>query len=151
MKYEEGDVVVIVSGNGEGLIGTVTGAELGGNYTVDVNGLAVVKPIESLAPVEELEDDYETYEAPEDTEVPSFGMTSDALAEYAAKMNERVSQRIKGVGQEQYSEGDYQKFEAMPLPDLLVMTLEEIEDIAAYLPMMHIRVRRLLKALRDRS
>jgi hypothetical protein len=56
---------------------------------------------------------------------------------------EQAQKRILGVGNEQYSEGDKQKFETMPLPRLAQYCEEETLDLVNYGVMLTIRVRRL--------
>lgn len=55
--------------------------------------------------------------------------------------------RIRGVGNQQYSIGDTQKFELMSLDDLILYAREEVQDIINYCVMLDIRFRRLQKAL----
>ena len=58
---------------------------------------------------------------------------------------------LLGVGAEQYSMGDKQKFEVMPLDQLLEYAEEELRDMAVYACMNHIRLRRLREALAQRQ
>jgi hypothetical protein len=70
-------------------------------------------------------------------------MTSEELAEEVAATIKRCEIRIKGVGDEQYSEGKTQKFEYMELSDLLTWALEELDDAVVYAVMLGIRFRRI--------
>lgn len=79
--------------------------------------------------------------------VKPFGLSSDDLAHYAENFIANCSNRIKGVGNQQYSEGGFQKFEAMDLGDLFRYIQEEIEDIPNYCTMLWIRMERLREAL----
>lgn len=79
--------------------------------------------------------------------VKSFGMSSDDLAEFSQEFILECMGRIKGVGDSQYSQGGFQKFEAMELDDLLEYAEEEILDIPNYCAMLFIRIRRLRQAL----
>lgn len=54
-----------------------------------------------------------------------------------------VMARVLGVGASQYSSDEGQKFESMPLEDLISWTEEEALDIIAYGSMLTIRLRRL--------
>lgn len=80
--------------------------------------------------------------------VQGFGMTSDDLAEYTNTFIADCVNRIKGVGNTQYSEDGYQRFEAMDLDDLFEYIEEEIRDIPNYCAMLFIRIRRLREALK---
>jgi len=65
------------------------------------------------------------------------------LAEEVAATIRRCQIRVKGVGDEQYSEGDTQKFEHMEMSDLLTWALEECDDAVVYAVMLGIRFRKL--------
>jgi hypothetical protein len=56
-----------------------------------------------------------------------------------------------GVGADQYSEGDRQRFETMPLGDLIQYAREEAQDLAVYATMLDIRLQRLASALREKG
>lgn len=81
--------------------------------------------------------------------VKPFGMSSQELAEYVADAVVDAAGRIKGVGNEQYSEGGYQKFESMPLIELFEYADEELLDLVNYAIMLRIRLIRLASALFD--
>lgn len=51
--------------------------------------------------------------------------------------------RILGVGREQYTEGDEQQFETMPLQDLIEYAREEALDLINYGVMLTLRIERL--------
>ena len=80
--------------------------------------------------------------------VKQFGMSSDDLADYVNVFMTDCVNRIKGVGDKQYSEEGYQKFEAMDLDGLFEYIEEEIRDIPNYCAMLFIRIRRLREALK---
>lgn len=80
--------------------------------------------------------------------VPEPGMTAEELAQYSREFIDRCASRIIGIGKEQYSGELHQKFEAQSLEDLIEYALEELEDNANYSAMIHIRLRRIQKALR---
>lgn len=80
--------------------------------------------------------------------VKPFGMSSEDLAEAVEEFITKCKNRIKGVGNQQYSEDGYQKFEIMDLDDLFEYIEEEIEDIPNYCAMLHIRLRRVREALK---
>lgn len=77
----------------------------------------------------------------------AFGMSSEDLADATEEFIAFCSNRIKGVGDKQYSEDGFQKFEAMDLNELLEYIKEEIGDIPNYCTMLYIRIMRLQQAL----
>ncbi|MFD3464834.1 hypothetical protein ACFWWM_00400 [Streptomyces sp. NPDC058682] len=70
-------------------------------------------------------------------------MTSEELADSFTGFIGECRSRILGIGAEQYDEGDGQKFEKMPLVDLIRYAREEAQDLAVYAAMMDIRLARL--------
>ena len=50
----------------------------------------------------------------------------------AAELAEKVSERILGIGAEQYSKGDVQRFETVSVRQLLVDVIEEHQDALVY-------------------
>jgi hypothetical protein len=74
-------------------------------------------------------------------------MTPAQLAEYVTEFIGECQARVMGVGAEQYSNGDQQKFETMPLGDLIQYAREEAQDLAVYAAMVDIRLQRLEAAL----
>jgi hypothetical protein len=70
-------------------------------------------------------------------------VTSEQLANYVEEFIRDAQARVKGTGDEQYSEGDQQKFETMPLPELFRWADEELQDIAVYAAMLSLRLQRL--------
>lgn len=70
-------------------------------------------------------------------------MTSEELAEEVEATVRRCRNRVLGVGDQQYSEGDAQKFERMPVDELMTWTLEELDDAVVYAVMLGIRIRRM--------
>lgn len=81
--------------------------------------------------------------------VKPFGLSSQDLAEYVADAVVDAAGRIKGVGNEQYSMGGFQKFEGLPLIELFEMADEELLDLMNYAIMLRIRLIRLASALFD--
>lgn len=78
---------------------------------------------------------------------PPPGMTSAQLAAYVDRFTRAACARVLGVGHEQYDQGDGQRFESMPLDELLAWTLEELQDVAVYAAMLGVRVQRLRELL----
>lgn len=74
------------------------------------------------------------------------GMTPEDLGSAFVAFVKRAYRRIVTVGRE-YSNGDSQKFEDMPVRDLVVMAMEEAEDLSVYAGMLHIRLQRMLRAI----
>lgn len=71
------------------------------------------------------------------------GITSGQLAVGVGEFINDAQMRVLGVGREQYDEGDGQKFERMPLPQLCDWALEELQDVAVYAAMLAIRIQRI--------
>ena len=78
---------------------------------------------------------------------PPPGMTSAQLADYVAQFTDAACGRVLGVGHQQYDQGDGQRFESMPLDELLAWTLEELQDVAVYAAMLAVRVQWLREQL----
>lgn len=70
-------------------------------------------------------------------------MTPEDLARGFSDFMGQCTGRILTVGAEQYSEGEKQKFETMPLPELVTYAREEAQDLAVYAAMLDIRLARL--------
>lgn len=71
-------------------------------------------------------------------------MTSDDLAREVADAIRRTSTRVLGVGQAEYDDGTgVQKFERLPVADLVRWAQEESDDLIVYGTMLGIRLRRL--------
>lgn len=84
------------------------------------------------------------------------GMTSAGLAREVISQGTEVldtfqasARRVMGVGDQQYSQIDGQKFENMPVDDLLAWANEELEDVIVYAVMLRIRLARLRDAYAD--
>lgn len=76
-------------------------------------------------------------------------MTSEQLAEAtrnfcrncdATDLGKLASSRVLGVGDEQYSQGDDQTFEIIPIEQLIDMFREEIADAVVYMVMIMLRL-----------
>jgi hypothetical protein len=76
--------------------------------------------------------------------------TSGEWDKQEAQVISDAQDRIMGVGREQYSQGDMQKFELMPLDHLLEYFEEELLDQINYAVMNTIRIRRIRQVLRER-
>ncbi|MGV9815785.1 hypothetical protein ACWDTQ_28235 [Streptomyces cellulosae] len=74
-------------------------------------------------------------------------MSPEELAEGVSHFIRACRARVLGVGADQYDEGDGQKFEKMPLPELITYAREEAQDLAVYAAMIDIRLQRLEAAL----
>lgn len=61
-------------------------------------------------------------------------------SEESGEIGEKAAARILGVGDEQYSEGETQKFETMSLDDLFQYLDEELLDQINYAVMLQIRL-----------
>ncbi|MBK3559287.1 hypothetical protein JHN55_22730 [Streptomyces sp. MBT56] len=78
-------------------------------------------------------------------------MTSEELADNFGHFMRACRGRILGVGAEQYEDDNGQKFETMPLVELVVYAREEAQDLAVYAAMLDIRLKRLEDALREKG
>lgn len=78
-------------------------------------------------------------------------MTSEELADEVGHFIRQCRGRILGIGAEQYEEGGRQKFETMPLVELVVYAREEAQDLAVYAAMLDIRLKQLEEALREKG
>lgn len=74
-------------------------------------------------------------------------MTPEELADEVEGFIGQCRGRILGVGADQYDEGDGQKFEKMPLVELITYAREEAQDLAVYAAMIDIRLQRLEERL----
>lgn len=75
-------------------------------------------------------------------------MTSLELAARVEEAVRATTDRVLGVGAEQYDDGSgVQKFERLPLEDLRRWALEEIDDLIVYMVMLRIRIERLEEGL----
>lgn len=71
-------------------------------------------------------------------------MTSEDLANHVEAAIRRCRGRVTGIGNEQYSEGEKQKFESMTPVELLEWALEEADDLIVYGVMTGIRINQIL-------
>lgn len=74
-------------------------------------------------------------------------MTSNELRDHVEEFITKAGGRITGTGNEQYSRGDDQVFETLPLDDLFDWTEEELLDIACYSVMLWIRIKKIKTAM----
>lgn len=79
--------------------------------------------------------------------IPPKGMSSKDLADYVGDFIRAAQARVNGVGDEQYSIPEGQKFEGMTPNELIQMAREEAQDLAAYAAMMDIRLARMAEKL----
>lgn len=81
--------------------------------------------------------------------IPPFGVSPEELADYVGDYIEACRNRVLTVGAEQYSEGDSQKFEKMPILELIQYGREEAQDLAVYAAMIDIRLARMAEKLKE--
>lgn len=74
-------------------------------------------------------------------------MTSEELAEQVQDAIIRCKGRVMGVGNDQYSQGDQQKFETLTPNELLEWALEESDDLIVYGVMVGIRIKQILASV----
>lgn len=149
---EVGDAVRILAGRSIGEVGKVN--DIWHNkIVVGIYAGEVAVDRDQLEPLFDLEQGIEI-KLPEVApgsalaeKVKPFGLSSEELGEFTTEFIAEAVSRVNGVGNEQYSEGSFQKFESMDLDDLLEYAEEEVLDIANYSAMMFIRLRRLRQAL----
>jgi len=70
-------------------------------------------------------------------------MTSEELADEVEKFVVHALTRVRGTGDDQYSQGDTQQFEEMNVDELFQWAEEELADIVNYSVMLAIRLRRV--------
>jgi hypothetical protein len=75
-------------------------------------------------------------------------VSPEELADEVGHFIRQCRGRILGIGAEQYSEAEGQKFETMPLIELIQYAREEAQDLAVYAAMIDIRLSRFENALR---
>lgn len=73
-------------------------------------------------------------------------MTSEDLAYAVEQAIIRCRDRVLGVGDQQYSIGDTQKFELMGMDELFSWMQEELDDVIVYAVMTSIRLERICRA-----
>ena len=67
-------------------------------------------------------------------------MTSEEHAEIVESLVRRLSDRVVGPGEEQYSSGAVQRFESRPVGVIREDALEEVEDLIVYAVQLWIRL-----------
>lgn len=70
-------------------------------------------------------------------------MTTEELAEAVEDFIVQAITRVKGTGDDQYSEGETQQFEHMDIDELFEWAKEELYDTVNYAVMLGIRLDRL--------
>ncbi len=79
-------------------------------------------------------------------------MPPEELAAIVEKIVKECRERVEGVGAQQYyTPGKPQKFEVMPLDDLMVYAKEELLDQIVYCVMAYIRFDRLEQAVKQQT
>lgn len=76
------------------------------------------------------------------------GMTSEDLASFVEVLGSLAQSRVKGIGHEQYSMPDRQKFEDLSPEALAEYALEEYADAVSYAAMGAIKMLALLRGMR---
>ena len=135
-RFNPGDLVLIIP---TGQVGQVIAAVGARHWALEVGGELLLEEDGDLSP------------APTTPPAPGFGLSSTDLAQYVSEAITRATSRVLGVGQEQYDQGDSQKFETMPLGDLVEGALEELDDVIVYSVMTQIRFRRWWDELNRRG
>jgi hypothetical protein len=67
-------------------------------------------------------------------------MTSEQLSDLVTDCIESLRSRILGVGQDQYSNGDIQAIELKSNAELIIETIEEVDDALTYLAVLRSRL-----------
>ena len=143
--FTKGERVRVITGEHAGKFGTIDQALPSGYYFVEVEGTDATQ-VYDYHMIEPLTQPVQLALFPE---APAYGMTSAALAEEVSEAITRATTRVLGVGQAQYDQGTSQKFEDMPLADLIEGALEELDDVIVYSTMVGIRFRRIAAAIKD--
>ncbi len=139
---EIGDRVVITDGVHSGRTGTIEGyGELTGCWVVELDGSGA-RLLFGRSYLEILGD-----ESDEDIDFDVFGLTAEELATYVKAFSTFTAMKIV-EGQELYDHESYQESETVPLADLLSATLTDIEGAGTTLAILHLRVTRILGALK---
>lgn len=143
-----------------GQIGVVTEESMG-MFIVKVNGKTFGYTLEELEPwfspeevvkakVTKTDDDGdpEGITKLEKLMVP-FGMSSADLAEHVVEYMKEATERVTGVGNDQYTLKSHQKFEELDIHEVFNYADEEILDLMNYLVMVRIRLMRIWHAVSD--
>lgn len=70
-------------------------------------------------------------------------MTSDELAQAVEQFTLGCTKRILGVGHDQYDRDGTQRFESLPVGQLIDDTLEEVQDAVVYMVQLALRLERI--------
>lgn len=143
MRPEPGDRVVVTDGIFSGRTGTVISVWGDSERAVvQIDGPKKITPAIDLDRLEPLGEEHE-----DDIEFETFGLTADELATYVAAFSTLTANKI-AEGQGFYDHGGYQEAEVVRIEDLLSATLDEIEAAGTTLAILHLRVTRILGALK---
>ncbi len=150
MKYQRDNEVRVSQGQLEGYVGRVSSYDpMFEMYMVTLPDLANAVLSFDEQELEALGENKNDPNEPESAAVPDFGMSSEELAKYTSDFVNRCMNRILTVGHDQYDQGGHQRFEIHSIADVCQMALEEIEDLAVYAAMLHIKLRRTLAAVEE--
>lgn len=143
IELNTGDSVIITSGKFAGMVGTIDGFTMEEGELLVLVDLANQETGAAVLPQQvELIDDSAV------VDILKLGMTPDQLAAAVHGVMLFCMSRVKGPGQEQYSNGSIQKFEVMDLEELIEYQLEEIADDINYAIFRFIRLRRIQEAMK---
>lgn len=78
----------------------------------------------------------------DDAAVISYGsgVSSSDLAAFTRSIADAAARRIEGVGDEQYGQGELQKFETATVDHYVDELIDEVADIQAYLAIIVLKV-----------
>jgi GNAT superfamily N-acetyltransferase len=153
-----GRPVLIRAGSNLHKVGIVDRMEYG-MYVVEIGGREFAYEPEEVEPlfnlkeiaavhVQELDDEGDPFGTTHlEKLVKPFGLTSDDLAGYVADFVVDAAARIRGIGDAQYSNQTFQKFEGKALMEVFNDADEELLDLMNYLVMLRIRIIRLANAI----
>jgi len=82
---------------------------------------------------------------------PSYGITTDELAEAQRRFSTYARLRLTGVGHTQYDRGDKQAFEDMDLHRLINEMRDELADAVNYLAFMDVQLSRWKTRLESKA
>lgn len=143
-EYNVGDRVRVTAGLLADEVGTILRFELGEIEPLLILGLDSIPFMEIPALLSTVE-----VIGHNQPEPPPIGMTSQQTADMVDEFVRFCQLRVKGVGDEQYSQGTHQKFEAMDLDELIEYMVEELADVVNYSTFLYVRLSRIRSALKS--